>query len=121
MRRRRLRKNGASKKAKPMTVETKTTIQLSDITAIEFECKNCHATLSWPVAIFKHPPTACPCRTDQHWMAQGGSLFEAITEMVENLRGLSKAGNEPFIMRLGVRELSASGRDSTSFYRDSGD
>jgi hypothetical protein len=64
-----------------MTIETKTTIQLSDITGIEFECKNCHSVTSWPIAVAHNPLTRCHCGADQ-WMPHGSALYAAITDLI---------------------------------------
>ena len=38
-----------------MTIETKTTIEASDIVSVEFECSKCHSKTSWPLAVAKNP------------------------------------------------------------------
>ena len=81
-----------------MTVETKTTIQLSDICSVEFECKNCHSVSSWPLGIAKSPPVKCHCGQEQ-WMAVGGDDFTAIVTLLKLMQRLSAANNEPYIMR----------------------
>jgi len=86
-----------------MTIETKTTIQLSDLTTVEFECKNCRAIVSWPIDVAKNPPTVCPCRTDQPWMVHGGQQFVEIVDLIHLLRKLSKADKELFALRFALK------------------
>ncbi len=89
-----------------MTVETKTTIELSDIMTVEFECKNCHAATSWPIGIAKIPPVSCACQSGV-WMAQGGETYTAIADLIALVRRLGKADKEAFSMRFGVKGTSA--------------
>jgi DNA replicative helicase MCM subunit Mcm2 (Cdc46/Mcm family) len=51
-----------------MTVETRTTMQLSDIKAIEFECTHCHAKRIFQIRNFDTPPLNCgSCGESQPW------------------------------------------------------
>lgn len=84
-----------------MTVETKTTIQLSDLTSIEFECKDCGATTSWPMPVAKNPPTTCRCR-DEQWMTHGGQTYRDLSNLIELIQRLGKADGEKFVMRFRV-------------------
>jgi hypothetical protein len=86
-----------------MTIETKTTIQLSDLTTVEFECKNCHAIGSWPIDVAKNPPTGCPCRTDLPWMAHGGQQFAQIVDLIALVQKLGKADKELFVLRFVLK------------------
>ena len=89
-----------------MTVETKTTIQPSDLTTVEFECKECHSIVSWPLAVAKHPPSHCHCHPEKQWMTVGGDTYRALTTLVALLQQFNKSQNEPFIFRLGVQNGS---------------
>ena len=86
-----------------MTIETKTTIQASDVLTVDFECVQCHSITSWPLAVAKHPPTCCHCNPEQQWMTFGGDKYRVITELVALLQQLSKTQNERFILRFGIR------------------
>lgn len=94
-----------------MTVETKTTIELSDVEAVEFECKNCHSVSKWPISIAKSPPLQCHCGSPSQWMTLGGDMHTNITHLIELMRQLGKAQNEPFAMRFTLK-TSASVRVS---------
>ena len=93
-----------------MTVETKTTIQASDIATVEFECAHCHSITSWPLDVSKNPPQQCHCGHGV-WMAHGGREFVAISDLIALLQQFSKSPNTPYIMRFG---LSVSVRASES-------
>jgi hypothetical protein len=84
-----------------MTVETKTTIQASDVVTLEFECAHCHSITSWPLTVAKNPPTRCHCGHGE-WMSYGGAEFAAISDLITLLKQFSKAPNTPYIMRFGL-------------------
>jgi hypothetical protein len=86
-----------------MTVETKTTIQASDIATVEFECVQCHSVMSWPLAVASRPPTHCHCLPERQWMTVGGDTYRAIVEPIERMRQFGETKNEPFILRFGLR------------------
>ena len=94
-----------------MTVETKTTIQASDITSVEFECKNCGAVSVWPIKVAKNPPTMCNCSPDQRWMTIGGASYASIVDFIELIRRMAELSNEPFVMRLGLSDHVSAGKD----------
>lgn len=84
-----------------MTIETKTTVELSDIKTVEFECRNCHSISLWPLDVAKSPPISCHCDGDQ-WMTHGGDMFASITRLIELMQRFSKTTKEPFVMRFGL-------------------
>jgi hypothetical protein len=94
-----------------MTIETKTTIELSDVLNVEFECKNCHAVGIWPINNMKNPPVSCPCQPGQQWMVHGSNEHSEILQLIELMRRYAKAENRQFVMRFG---LSALGHASVS-------
>jgi hypothetical protein len=94
-----------------MTIETKTTIQLSDVTGIEFQCKNCGRIVSWPIQTAKTPPTECECNPTQGWMPYGGNTFASLVKLIDLIKLWSSATNEPFNLRFVVSDLSSSAKD----------
>lgn len=88
-----------------MTVETKTTIQLSDVKAVEFQCRQCHRILPCPIEVTKEPPIHCDCKTP-HWMPVGGEMYCGVMKLIELIKHYGKANNEPFAMRFVVDGLS---------------
>jgi hypothetical protein len=93
-----------------MTVETKTTIQLSDILTVEFECAHCHSVTAWPLMVAVNPPTKCYCG-HMTWMAHGSPEYVAIADLVTLLKQFSKTPNPAYIMRFGLSaSVHASGK-----------
>jgi hypothetical protein len=86
-----------------MTIETKTTIQPSDITTVEFECAECHSMISWPLAVAKNPPLKCHC-SDQPWLVVGNDTHKAIVDLIALLQRFSKAEFKTFHLRLGLKD-----------------
>jgi hypothetical protein len=99
-----------------MTVETKTTIALDDITTVEFECKNCHTVTAYQIGAFRSPPIGCGCREGREgqWMTFGGDTYTAIANVADLMRRLAAAKNEPFVMRFGLKGVPVSDRASGS-------
>ena len=84
-----------------MTIETKMTIQLSDVKAIEFECNNCHRVVTLPLAVAKEPPAQCECKGPQ-WMPYGGSMYSDLSGLMHLIGKFGNIDNEPFTMRFIV-------------------
>ena len=99
-----------------MTIETKTTLQLSDITAIEFECKSCHRIVSLPLPA-KSPqqvPIACDCNMSQQWMIAGGDMYRSLLTLLNQIQRIAEATNEPFSLRfvtVGLSGRASGGKD----------
>ena len=98
-----------------MTVETRTTIQLSDVTAVEFKCKSCGRVLSWPIEAAK-VPTECDCRgyMQPGWMPIGSETYAGLVKLLDLIKQWGRADNESFTLQFVVRGLSApavSGKD----------
>jgi hypothetical protein len=74
-----------------MTVQTKQYIEVSDISAVRFECKTCHATLTLQLAeVFKTSALAtCPnCNAWWAALAQGQTIEPTINTFVDAFRNL---------------------------------
>jgi hypothetical protein len=87
-----------------MTSETRTTIQLSDIRAVEFECNHCHHRLVRPLGVWQSQWEQCP---------ECGSLWSHYRSMMDFLARfasqaaksseIDKQGKEaPFTVRLEI-------------------
>lgn len=88
-----------------MTIETKTTIQLSDIKAVEFECKNCHRVVSWPLDTARNPPFSCECAGSPQWMSVGGDTYRDLTHLIALIQRYGKSNGEQFVLRFTVNGL----------------
>ncbi len=78
-----------------MTIETKTTIQLSDVTAVEFTCKNCGRIITWPIGAAK-VPTECDCKPPMQagWMPYGGETYAGLMRLLTLIKQWGSANNE---------------------------
>lgn len=93
-----------------MTVETKTTIELGDIKAVEFECADCGSKAVLPIAKLATPPMRCSfCQKDTQWLAPGGRDYSDIVTL-GRLIGWFSSGEKPkaFSLRLHVTNACAS-------------
>jgi hypothetical protein len=88
---------------KIMTIETKTTIQCSDIATIEFECKECHSRIIQPLKIAQKPPTSCQCRHDQEWIPHGGKTYQDIVRLIGLVQDFAESNGERFTIHLGLK------------------
>lgn len=77
-----------------MTSETRTLIELKDITGIEFKCKHCCATLLYPIGDQLDPKrvvSACPnCK--EEWFVFNGERIGAldlVREFLTRLKALT--------------------------------
>ena len=77
-----------------MTAEHRWLLELSEIAAVRFECKGCHATLGFPIDNWKQiAPVKCK-NCDREWMMAGSAAEKAIrmlNECLERLRTESEA------------------------------
>ena len=86
-----------------MTTEIRTTIQLSDVRAIEFECQACHCRIVRPVGGMQPLLFACPeCGTT--WAHYRGSM-DMLTKMasqIAKLAEIDKTSDAPFLVRFEI-------------------
>ena len=85
-----------------MTIETKTTIELGDISTVEFECNACHSKTVWPLSVSKNPPAKCSC-SEKEWMTIGGDKYRDLAALISLLQRLAASRGEPFTLRLGLK------------------
>lgn len=83
-----------------MTIKTITSIELSDVQAVEFECEGCHSKVSYPLDKFTHPLTICnTCKPERQFIVYGSTEFAEWIKFVELLKRFSKK-NSNFAFRL---------------------
>ena len=87
-----------------MTSETRTTIQLSDLKAIEFECQGCHCRISRPVGGQQQLMLVCP-ECGSSWATHRGVM----EYLIATISRLPKAAiiddpnnQAPFIVRFEI-------------------
>jgi hypothetical protein len=91
-----------------MTIETRTTVQLSDIKAIEFECAKCHAKSIFQIGKFDNPPLNCGACGGEPWFVANTPDRSDIAKLAQIITRFSGQPSSGFAMRLEVRGVSAS-------------
>jgi DNA-directed RNA polymerase subunit RPC12/RpoP len=89
-----------------MTVETRTTIALSDIKGYEFECSECHSKTVRPLSAPIDMPIQCPACRGKQWMIPGSPAFSALRQFLGFLQQPAVNGSEGFSFRLEIAGLS---------------
>jgi hypothetical protein len=89
-----------------MTVETRTTIELGDVKAVEFECSNCHVKTIVPLNKFKQPPISCRGCNSEQWFVPGSEDFNDLIQMVRSMERFSKP-NKLFSMRFDISPVAS--------------
>jgi hypothetical protein len=90
-----------------MTLETKTTIQLSDIETIEFKCADCGSVFVCPIEIAKTAPMACHCNPTKFWMIGGDETYRGISELLQLIRRFGTSQPETFEFCFGIKKQAA--------------
>lgn len=85
-----------------MTIETKTTIQLSDVKAIEFWCKSCSRMVSYPIGSARNPPFKCECLGSPQWMGVGDNTYRDLTMLISLIQRYGQTNGEQFFLRFEV-------------------
>lgn len=88
-----------------MTSETRTTIQLADIVAIEFECHNCHSKVIRPISLDNAVPARCSQGCQPQWFIDTSQDHLKMRELLALMEYCSKINSKDFSFRLEVRGL----------------
>jgi hypothetical protein len=87
-----------------MTIETKTSIELKDIQAVEVECRQCHAKQIRNIDAFKNFPVVCGnCETQL--IIPGSRNYEQMMLFVRHIGELAQDEGERFTLRLQIKAL----------------
>ena len=86
-----------------MTTETRTTIELKDILAIEFECGQCHAKAVWPVNGDPRVPVKCSRGCEQQWFIVGSPEHEALLGLVKRIADCAALDGKNYKLRLEIK------------------
>jgi hypothetical protein len=84
-----------------MTRETRTTIELGDIAAIEFECTQCHSRTTRLLDKWNQSPASCG-NCGEQWMLTHSGDFKSIDTLANLIRTFSSHAM-PFTMRLEIK------------------
>jgi predicted RNA-binding Zn-ribbon protein involved in translation (DUF1610 family) len=88
-----------------VTIETKYSIKLSDITTVEFECKKCKAASIRNIRDVKKSPYQCP-NCGENFMgspSKAESHFQHLLDLVDFFCDME--AELPFFMKLQVKGL----------------
>ena len=92
-----------------MTIETRTTIELRDIQAVEMECATCHTKVVHSIEKFNQPMMVCyTCQPNKQLIVERSSDHREIVQLVQIINRLSALKDAPFIMRFDITDSSAS-------------
>lgn len=86
-----------------MTVETRTTFELPDVKAVEFECTACHAKVSFSIEGFKQPPIRCPGCDSAQWLIPGSEDYMDIVRLVRTMERFLKSNGKLFSLRFELK------------------
>ena len=88
-----------------MTIETRSSIQLSDLVAFEVECSQCHTkTIRKLAGIFEVPIKCGNC--GMLWMVAGGQEHNGLRQLLESLHFYcTQQPNKTFALRFEVSNL----------------
>jgi uncharacterized C2H2 Zn-finger protein len=94
-----LEHSGTSREIK-VTFETRTTIEIRDIVAVEFECPRCHAKMNIPLNAENIVPLKCNRGCEPQWYHDNGLEYKDLQKLFELLKQYSKHENKPCAIRL---------------------
>ena len=83
-----------------MTIETRTTMELKDIKAIEFECATCHTKLTYNIDKFTIPLMFCTV-CQKALIPERGKELEDIKQLIYLIERFSGEGGM-YVMRFDV-------------------
>src|SRR6266446_1364638 len=91
-----------------MTIETTTTVQLSDIKAIGFECSSCHAKTVQPIERFEHLPARCPICDSGQWLIHGDQDEQNLKAMLRAMQRFANWKNPHFSISFTLKNGAVS-------------
>jgi hypothetical protein len=89
-----------------MASEVRTTIELSDIVRVEFECPKCHARTTTAIQEQNFLPSRCKSGfCEQLFFAEDSPEFGYLRGLLDFIGRHSKATNHSYILRFETRPL----------------
>jgi Zn finger protein HypA/HybF involved in hydrogenase expression len=85
-----------------MTRETRTTIEPSDVIAVEFECRECGARIVVNLENFDKSPVFCP-RCEKQWVIYNSDAHARLQSFLHRMKDYSKVKDEPYILRFEIK------------------
>jgi hypothetical protein len=91
-----------------MTLETRTTLELKDVKALEFECAKCHTKIAFPITQFSQPPLRCVACDGEQWLIGGSQDWESISRFAKAIQWFVSKPPKGFVLRLELTDSSVS-------------
>jgi hypothetical protein len=93
-----------------MTVETRTTIEPTDVTAIELECVECHHRIVRNLRNWRNDPAKCD-NCGNAWNV--GDAMKQLQELCSRIRYFSEmTTGHPFVIRFEIAKAEAEEKKS---------
>jgi len=84
-----------------MTIETRTTIQLGDITEAEIECGNCNTRIAWPLLTAEQfIPTHCK-KCDRVFFVENSPEHKDLQALLATINRYSERGHYSLKFSIG--------------------
>ncbi len=91
-----------------MTAETRTTIEIADIVAFEFECCKCKARVVRPLTDENKIPMRCVNCNAEQWFTENSRDFTDLRFVLNSLGVYAESlKNRPFVLRSELRSHTA--------------
>jgi DNA replicative helicase MCM subunit Mcm2 (Cdc46/Mcm family) len=88
-----------------MTSESRMTIQLSDLKAIEFECTNCHHRLVRPIGVWQSNWDSCPdCGSIWSHYRHTMNFLAQFSSQVAKTKEIDNQNDSPYIVRFEITQ-----------------
>lgn len=85
-----------------MTRETRTTIEPSDITSVELECRDCGARVVLKLESLDKVPVFCG-RCEKQFVIHGSEAHSRLHNFLQRMKEYGQAKNEPYILRFEIK------------------
>ena len=90
-----------------MTIETRTTIQLRDISEIEIECMGCHTKITWRPSLDQNfIPSSCG-KCKEQFFVEKGQEHNDLLKLMSILNGYLYGTPGNFALRIAVQGLNS--------------
>lgn len=89
-----------------MTAEIRTTVYLTELKSVEFECNDCHSRVVVPLSDDAFVPSGCPSPTckNQNWYTVGSLEHRELKAIIDSIRRYQSSQN--YSMRFEVQSLN---------------
>lgn len=92
-----------------MTTETRTTIELKDILAVELTCNKCHSKIVRPLTLDNAIVARCSRGCQVQWFIDGSVEHQSLISLVRLLHDCAQIKNEHYSLRFEIKHDVKSG------------